>query len=131
MQPDRRLATVSLLVRDYDEAKEWFVEKLGFTVIEDTALSDGKRWLVVRPRGEGGASILLARAATPDQVVRIGDQSGGRVMLFLETDDFDRDYASMQSAGVRFAEAPRDETYGRVAVFTDLYGNRWDLLQRR
>jgi catechol 2,3-dioxygenase-like lactoylglutathione lyase family enzyme len=131
MRPDRRLATVPLLVRDYDEAKTWFVETLDFTVVEDTDLGGGKRWLVVRPRGEGGASVLLARAVTPDQVARIGDQGGGRVMLFLETDDFNRDYAAMRAAGVRFAEEPRDETYGRVAVFTDLYGNRRDLLQRR
>ncbi len=127
--PDRRLATVALVVRDYDEAKAWFVDKLDFTVAEDTDLGEGKRWLVVKPRGRGGARLLLAKAATPEQTARIGDQTGGRVSFFLETDDFDRDYAAMRGRGVTFLEEPRTEPYATVAVFTDLYGNRWDLIQ--
>ena len=125
------LARVTLVVRDYDEAIAWFTDKLGFELTEDRALGAGKRWVVVRPRGDGGASLLLARSATPAQTARVGDQTGGRVFLFLHTDDFPRDHRAMLAKGVRFREAPREEDYGTVAVFEDLYGNRWDLVQHR
>jgi len=120
---------VALLVRDYDEAKAYYCGVLGFRLIEDTPLSDGKRWLVVAPPGSQETSILLARAATQAEVERVGDQTGGRVFLFLHTDDFWRDFQTMREKGVRFCEEPRKESYGTVAVFQDLYGNRWDLLQ--
>ncbi|MBB5753213.1 VOC family protein [Prosthecomicrobium pneumaticum] len=123
------LATVALLVRDYDEAIAFYVGALGFTLIEDVPLG-AKRWVVVAPAG-GGARLLLARAEGPAQMARIGDQTGGRVFLFLETDDFDRDHAAFTAAGVRFIETPRREAYGTVAVFEDLYGNRWDLIELR
>ena len=126
----QEITAVALVVRDYDEAFAFFTGCLRFTVVEDTPLEVGKRWVVVRPPGSGTA-LLLARAATPEQVARVGDQTGGRVFLFLRTDDFWRDYQDMQSRGVRFAEGPREEAYGTVAVFLDLYGNRWDLVQPR
>jgi catechol 2,3-dioxygenase-like lactoylglutathione lyase family enzyme len=122
------LATIALVIRDYDEAIAWFTEKLGFTLEQDVS-QPGKRWVVVAPRGNAGARLLLARADGPAQEARIGDQTGGRVFLFLETDDFDRDHAAMVAKGVRFLEEPRREAYGTVAVFEDLYGNKWDLLQ--
>jgi catechol 2,3-dioxygenase-like lactoylglutathione lyase family enzyme len=122
------IGSISLLVRDYDEAIAFFTGRLGFALIEDTPLGDGKRWVVVGPHG-GGATLLLARAVNPDQESRIGDQSSGRVLLFLHSDDFWRDYASMKSRGVCFAEEPRREAYGTVVVFLDLYGNKWDLVQ--
>ena len=124
------LATIALVVRDYDEAIAWFTGKLGFVLQQDIA-QPGKRWVVVAPRGGTGARILLARADGPKQEARIGDQTGGRVFLFLETDDFDRDHAAMKAKGVRFLEEPRREAYGTVAVFEDLYGNRWDLLEAK
>lgn len=124
----KSLATVTLLVRDYDEALAFFTEALGFRVVEDTPLGGGKRWVIVAP-SSGSASVLLARAATPEQLKSVGDQAGGRVFLFLHTNDFWRDYRSMQAAKVKFLEAPRQESYGIVAVFEDLYGNKWDLLQ--
>jgi catechol 2,3-dioxygenase-like lactoylglutathione lyase family enzyme len=117
-----------VVVRDYDEALAWYTRHLGFDLIEDTALSDGKRWVVVRPPA-GGTGLLLAEAATPHQESRIGDQTGGRVFLFLHTDDFRRDYEQMRTSGVHFVGEPRQEPYGTVAVFEDLYGNRWDLLE--
>ena len=119
---------VALLVHEYDAAIAFFVERLGFRLLEDTPLGDGKRWVRVAPPG-GGCALLLARAVTPEQSARVGDQTGGRVFLFLETDDFARDHAAMQTRGVRFVEAPRHEPYGTVAVFLDLCGNRWDLVQ--
>jgi catechol 2,3-dioxygenase-like lactoylglutathione lyase family enzyme len=122
------LSLIALLVRDYDEAIRFYVDRVGFTLTADTDQGGGKRWVVVTPPG-GGAGLLLARAATPRQAARVGDQAGGRVMLFLQTDDFPRDHARMTAAGVRFAEAPRHEPYGSVAVFEDLYGNRWDLIE--
>ena len=122
---------VALVVREYDEAIEFFARVLGFEVVEDTAVGEGKRWVLVRPRGSGGTCLLLARAATPEQAARVGDQTGGRVGFFLHTDDFRRDYEALRSRGVRFSEEPREEGYGTVAVFEDLYGNRWDLLQPR
>jgi catechol 2,3-dioxygenase-like lactoylglutathione lyase family enzyme len=121
-----RLALTALLVRDYEEAIDFYVGKLGFELVEDTPQGD-KRWVVVRPRGSN-AALLLARAGG-DQAARIGDQAGGRVFLFLETDDFARDHAAFTATGVTFLEAPRRESYGTVAVFEDLYGNRWDLIQ--
>lgn len=126
----RSIATVALVVREYDESVRFFTTALGFVVVEDSPLAPGKRWVVVRPPG-GGTALLLARAATPEQAVRVGDQTGGRVFLFLHTDDFWRDYHDMTRRGVRFAEEPRQVAYGTVAVFLDLYGNRWDLVERR
>jgi catechol 2,3-dioxygenase-like lactoylglutathione lyase family enzyme len=123
-----RLTLTAVLVRDYDAAIAFYVGKLGFTLSADTDQGGGKRWVVVIP-SDGGSGLLLARATDEAQALRIGDQTGGRVFLFLETDDFARDHASMQAAGVRFLEAPRHEPYGLVAVFEDLYGNRWDLIE--
>jgi catechol 2,3-dioxygenase-like lactoylglutathione lyase family enzyme len=126
----RRIALVTLVVRDYDEAIAWFTRALGFTLVEDTPLAGGKRWVVVAPGpGGDGAALLLARAARTEQEARVGDQTGGRVAFFLRTDDFARDHAAFAAAGVRFVEGPRAEEYGRVAVFVDLYGNRWDLVE--
>jgi catechol 2,3-dioxygenase-like lactoylglutathione lyase family enzyme len=124
------LGALSLLVRDYDEAIAWFTRVLGFELLEDTQLTPDKRWVRVAPPGARETCLLLARAATPEQVAHIGRQGGGRVWLFLHSDDFDADHRRLLAAGVRFAEAPRRESYGSVAVFEDLYGNRWDLLQR-
>jgi catechol 2,3-dioxygenase-like lactoylglutathione lyase family enzyme len=124
------LALVTLLVRDYDEAIGFFVETLGFTLREDTPLGAEKRWVVVAPVGSGqGAALLLARAATEEQRAHIGNQTGGRVFLFLHTDDLWRDYRVFQERGVHFLEEPRTETYGLVVVFEDLYGNKWDIIQ--
>jgi catechol 2,3-dioxygenase-like lactoylglutathione lyase family enzyme len=122
-----RLATVTLVVRDYDEALRWFADVLGFAVVEDTPLTGDKRWVVVGPH-DGSTRLLLAKASTAGQEERVGDQTGGRVAFFLETDDFTADHERMTRAGVTFVEAPRAEPYGRVAVFEDLYGNRWDLI---
>ncbi len=123
-----RLGAVSLLVHDYDEAIAFYVGKLGFDLSEDTDMGGGKRWVRVTPKG-GDASLLLARATTDAQVAVVGRQAGDRVWLFLETDDFARDHAVWTAAGVTFREAPRHEPYGTVAVFEDLYGNAWDLIQ--
>ena len=123
-----RLGAVSLLVRDYDEALAFYVGKLGFELSEDVDMGGGRRWVRVTPKG-GQTSLLLARAATDGQRARVGDQAGGRVWLFLETDDFARDHAAFLAAGVVFREAPRHEPYGMVAVFEDLYGNGWDLIE--
>ena len=125
----RTLARLCFLVRDYDEAILWFTEKLGFRLIEDTPLGGGKRW--VRVGAEGGAELLLGRAEEPAQQAALGNQAGGRVFLFLETDDFACDHARMLEAGISFREAPRRESYGTVAVFLDLYGNPWDLIEPR
>lgn len=124
----RRIGAVTFLVRDYDEAIAWFCEALGFRLVEDTPLGGGKRWVLVSP-GDGGTPLLLAEASTETQRARIGDQTGGRVAFFLHTDDFARDHARMRAAGVRFNEEPRHEAYGTVAVFEDLYGNLWDLIE--
>jgi catechol 2,3-dioxygenase-like lactoylglutathione lyase family enzyme len=123
------LGCVTLLVRDYDEAISFFVGTLGFELMEDTSLDGGKRWVVVRPAGDRGAGLLLARAAGAEQTAQVGRQAGGRVAFFLHTDDFRRDHDAFRARGVRFEGEPRDEAYGTVAVFADLYGNRWDLLQ--
>ena len=122
------LGHVTFLVHSYDEAIAYFTQALSFRLVEDSPQGKGTRWVVVAPPG-GGAGLLLAQATTPAQVAAVGRQAGDRVFLFLHTDDFRRDRAHMLRQGVRFAEAPRDEPYGMVAVFTDLYGNRWDLLQ--
>ncbi|MBP2323909.1 catechol 2,3-dioxygenase-like lactoylglutathione lyase family enzyme [Kibdelosporangium banguiense] len=121
----------ALVVRDYDEAIAFYVDTLGFVLREDTRLSDEKRWVVVAPPGSTETALLLARAASPEQEARVGDQTGGRVGFFLNTEDFERDYARMVAAGVTFEGQPRHESYGTVAVFRDLYGNRWDLIQHR
>ncbi|MFD3334528.1 VOC family protein [Streptomyces sp. NPDC058700] len=129
------IALVTLVVRDYDEAVAFFTDALGFDLVEDTDRGDGTRWVVVRPRGAAGvgglgnAGLLLARAKNATEEAAVGNQTGGRVGFFLHTEDFARDHARMASAGVTFLEAPRHEPYGSVAVFEDLYGNRWDLLQ--
>ncbi|MCU1375260.1 MAG: extradiol dioxygenase [Actinomycetia bacterium] len=119
---------VTLVVRDYDEAIRFYVDAVGFVLREDTDLGGGKRWVVVAPR-DGGTGLLLAKASGAEQEARVGDQTGGRVAFFLETADFAADHARMTAAGVRFLEEPRHEPYATVAVFEDLYGNRWDLLQ--
>jgi len=123
------LGHVALVVRDYDEALAFFTGTLNFTVIEDTRQSEEKRWVLIAPPGSSGTTLLLARAATPEQASRIGNQTGGRVFLFLHTDDFWRDYHEMIARKVKFMSGPREEPYGIVAVFEDLYGNQWDLLQ--
>jgi catechol 2,3-dioxygenase-like lactoylglutathione lyase family enzyme len=121
---------VALVVRDYDEAIAFFTEKLSFTLIEDTYQPEqDKRWVVVAPPGSLGTTLLLARASNEDQKNHIGNQTGGRVFLFLDTDDFWRDYNAMVARGVNFVRLPKQESYGTVAVFEDLYGNLWDLLQ--
>lgn len=122
------LAHIALVVADYDEAIAFYTQQLNFTLIEDTALSETKRWVLVKPKGEGQCALLLARAVGDEQISRIGNQTGGRVFLFLHTDDFWRDYNSLQEKQVRFVRPPVKEPYGTVAVFEDLYGNRWDLI---
>jgi catechol 2,3-dioxygenase-like lactoylglutathione lyase family enzyme len=132
MTPHRqRLALVSLVVSDYDEAIVYYTTVLGFELREDAPIEGGKRWVVVAPAGAGptDAAFLLAKAATPEQRARIGDQTGGRVFLFLHTDDFERDATRYRAAGVEFLGPPRDEPYGRVAVFRDRFGTKWDLIE--
>ncbi len=124
------IAHIALIVRDYDEAIAFYTHKLGFTLLEDTYQSEqDKRWVLIAPPGSSGTALLLARASKPEQEAFIGNQSGGRVFLFLQTDDFWRDYDRMLAAGVSFVRPPTEAAYGTVAVFEDLYGNRWDLLQ--
>ena len=125
----QKIGSLALVVRDYDEAIAFYTQELGFTLLEDTDLGAGKRWVRVAPPGSTETSLLLAKAVSPEQESRIGNQAGGRVFLFLHTDDFWRDYNTMQAAGVQFLEQPREETYGTVVVFKDLYGNKWDLLE--
>ncbi len=124
-----RIATVTLVVDDYDTAIAFYRDKLGFDLVADTPLGGGKRWVVVAPKGGKGARLLLAQADGPTQAAHVGNQTGGRVGFFLETDDFARDHAAFTAAGVVFREAPRHEPYGSVAVFEDLYGNTWDLIE--
>ena len=123
------LVYVALVIRDYDEALAFYVDVLNFRLIEDTRLSETKRWVVVAPLGSGGTCLLLAKAVGEEQTSRIGNQTGGRVFLFLYTDDFWRDYEALTARGVKFIRPPAEEEYGTVAVFEDLYGNQWDLLQ--
>ena len=126
------LGAMALLVRDYDEAIDWYTRCLAFELVADEPRGEGKRWVLLAPPGPGEKTcLLLARAATPEQQAGIGQQAGGRVFLFLQVDDFAARYAAMRASGVHFCELPREEAYGTVAVFEDLYGNRWDLLQRR
>lgn len=129
----QKIGYVALIVRDYDEAIAFYTEKLGFRLIEDSPSRDrqgrDKRWVLVAPPGSGGTSVLLARASNPEETSRVGNQTGGRVFLFLHTDDFWPDYRAMTARGVKFIREPKDEPYGTVAVFEDLYGNQWDLLQ--
>jgi catechol 2,3-dioxygenase-like lactoylglutathione lyase family enzyme len=125
----QRIAMVTLVVEDYDEAIRFYVGKLGFTLQEDTVMSETKRWVVVRPPGDSFTSILLARAANDEQKSRVGNQTGGRVSLFLHTDDFEGDYQNMLKHGIEFVRGPVKEPYGMVAVFKDLYGNLWDFIQ--
>lgn len=123
------LGALALLVADYDEAISWYTKKLGFDLVDDIDMGEGKRWVLVAPPGSMETRLLLARAADPVQAEFVGQQSGGRVFLLLHTDDFERDWKRMRAAGVSFREEPRRESYGTVAVFEDLYGNAWDLLQ--
>jgi catechol 2,3-dioxygenase-like lactoylglutathione lyase family enzyme len=125
------VSMIALVVRDYDEAIAYYTGVLDFELIEDTRLSETKRWVVVAPPGGRGARVLLAKAANERQSARIGDQAGGRVFLFLETDDFGATYARYVAAGVAFIETPRAEAYGKVVVFEDVYGNKWDLVEWR
>ena len=125
---NQKISSVTFLVRDYDEAIAFFTQTLHFTLVEDTPLADGKRWVIVAPPHSQETSLLLAKASTPDQERHIGNQTGGRVFLFLRTDDFWRDYHDLKTRGVRFQQEPRHEPYGHVVVFEDLYGNKWDLL---
>lgn len=129
----QNLGYVTLVVRDYDKAIAFFTESLGFDVIEDSPSADRqgreKRWVLIAPAGSSGTRVLLATASNPEEASRIGNQTGGRVFLFLHTDDFWRDYNAMTAKGVKFVRAPKEEEYGTVAVFEDLYGNKWDLLQ--
>lgn len=127
----QHLGLVALVVRDYDEAIAFYVGRLGFGLVEDVPAGPGKRWVVIAPPGAAETRLLLAKAAGPRQEAAVGSQAGGRVFLFLHTDDFRRDHAALTRRGVRFLEEPREEPYGTVAVFEDLYGNRWDLLEPR
>ena len=124
----QHLAHVAIVVKNYDEAIKFYIEKLGFDLIEDTVLSETKRWVLVSPAGSDGCKLLLAQAATEDQQTRVGNQTGGRVFLFLHTDDFWRDYNNYVEKGIRFIRPPEAQEYGTVAVFEDLYGNLWDLI---
>lgn len=126
----QNIAQIALVVRDYDEALQYYTSVLNFELIEDSRLSDAKRWVVVQPKGSNnGCKLLLAKAASPIQEKSVGNQTGGRVFLFLHTDDFDRDYQDYTTKGVVFVRLPAIEAYGKVAVFQDLYGNLWDLIQ--
>ena len=126
---NQRLVLLSLMVDEYDRAIDYYINTLGFQLMEDTTISETKRWVIIAPKGNGGAHILLAKAANTDQELAIGNQSGGRVFLFLHTDNFDRDYIKFVSNGVHFVNSPRMEPYGKVGVFRDLYGNLWDLIE--
>jgi catechol 2,3-dioxygenase-like lactoylglutathione lyase family enzyme len=123
------IAHVAIVVRDFDDAIAYYTNALGFDLVEDTPLGGGKRWVLVRPPGSNGTCLVLARAASLEQESRIGNQTGGRVFLFLHTDDFWRDYNAMKARGVEFIQEPREEAYGRVVVFVDLCGNKWDLVE--
>jgi catechol 2,3-dioxygenase-like lactoylglutathione lyase family enzyme len=126
---NQRLAQVAVLVHDYDEAIKFYTEKLHFTLVEDTPLSETKRWVLVKPKGVSGCRLLLAKASGEEQSSRVGNQTGGRVFLFLHTDDIERDYRNLMEHEVEFVKPPQKESYGTVAVFKDLYGNLWDLIE--
>jgi catechol 2,3-dioxygenase-like lactoylglutathione lyase family enzyme len=125
---NQRLMHIALVVADYDEAIAWYTQKLGFKLIEDTTLSEVKRWVLIQPPGEGSCQLLLAKAATEEQKSRVGNQTGGRVFLFLHTDDFERDYENLRQQAITIVRGPSQEEYGKVLVFEDLYGNLWDLI---
>lgn len=125
---NQRLMHIALVVADYDEAIHWYTQKLGFKVIEDTTLSEVKRWVLIQPPGEGSCQLLLAKAATEEQKSRVGNQTGGRVFLFLHTDDFERDHENLRQQAITIVRGPSQEEYGKVLVFEDLYGNLWDLI---
>ncbi|HEX7108274.1 MAG TPA: VOC family protein [Aestuariivirga sp.] len=125
----QHISAVALVVPDYDEAIAFYVRTLGFRLVEDTALSANKRWVVVAPQGSHETGLLLAKADSASQLGAIGNQAGGRVFLVLKTDDFERDYARFKQAGIEFLEEPRMETYGKVVVFRDAFGNKWDLIE--
>jgi catechol 2,3-dioxygenase-like lactoylglutathione lyase family enzyme len=125
----QQIAQIALVVKDYDEAIAFYCKKLHFTLVEDTRLSETKRWVLVSPPGSSGTKLLLAQAANEEQLSRVGNQTGGRVFLFLYTDDFDRDFKHLQDNDIRIIRGPVEEPYGKVAVFADLYGNLWDLIQ--
>lgn len=131
VRPRQHLAAIALLVDDYDAAIEYYTRVLGFDLIEDSEAGPGKRWVLVAPPGSRETRLLLARATNDAQRARIGDQAGGRVFLFLHTDDFARDYEQLRSRGVEFVEGPRREAFGTVGIFRDRYGHRWDLIERR
>lgn len=124
----QQIANVAIVVKDYDDAIQFYTEKLGFVLIEDTVLSETKRWVMVAPKDSDGCRLLLAKAATEEQQGRVGNQTGGRVFMFLHTDDFWRDYNNYTAKGITFVRPPSKEEYGTVAVFADLYGNLWDLI---
>lgn len=126
---NQRLVQVALVVADYDEAIRFYTEVFGFDLVEDTRMSETKRWVVVKPKGEGTCTLLLAKASNDEQMKTVGNQTGGRVFLFLHTDDFWRDHSSLVAKGIQFLRGPSEEPYGRVAVFKDLYGNLWDLIE--
>jgi catechol 2,3-dioxygenase-like lactoylglutathione lyase family enzyme len=128
---NQKIIHLSIVVKDYDEAIEFYTQKLNFDLIEDTVLSETKRWVLVAPKGSSETALLLAQAANDTQAKFIGNQSGGRVFLFLQTDDFWRDFKDYTQKGVQFVREPIEESYGTVAVFADLYGNLWDLIQRK
>src|SRR6478752_3091267 len=125
----QKLAQIAIVVNDYDEAIKFYTEKLNFSLIEDTMLNEAKRWVIVSPKGENNCALLLAKAVNEEQRSRVGNQTGGRVFLFLHTDDFWRDYDNMRANNIYFVREPAEESYGTVAVFEDLYGNLWDLIQ--
>lgn len=125
---NQRLMHIALVVADYDEAINWYTQKLGFKLIEDTTLSEVKRWVLIQPPGEGSCQLLLAKAATEEQKSRVGNQTGGRVFLFLHTDDFERDHENLRQHAITIVRGPSEEEYGKVLVFEDLYGNLWDLI---
>ncbi|BBW92897.1 VOC family protein [Pseudoalteromonas sp. PS1M3] len=127
----QHIGSIALIVKDYDEAIEFYTKKLSFELVEDTDLGEGKRWVLITPPQSNGTHILLAQATAPEQISAIGNQAGGRVWLFLHTNDFWRDHENMLANGVVFNEQPRNEPYGVVAVFEDLYGNKWDLIQQK
>lgn len=126
---NQRLVQIALVVNDYDEAIAFYTNKLDFLLIEDTVLSETKRWVVVKPKGTGGGQLLLAKAANEAQSASVGNQTGGRVFLFMHTDNLERDYEKLTANGVAFVRLPAEEVYGKVAVFKDCYGNLWDLIE--
>jgi catechol 2,3-dioxygenase-like lactoylglutathione lyase family enzyme len=126
---NQQIVHLALVVKDYDEAIAFYTQKLNFDLLEDTVMSETKRWVLVAPKGTSGTALLLAKGVGEEQQSRIGNQTGGRVFLFLKTDDFDRDYKEMIGKGIHFVREPQEQDYGKVAVFADLYGNLWDLIE--